>query len=159
MRLRERLRRARGEGRRDEGSAVVEFVSLGVLMLLPMVYLVVTMGRLQAAAYATDSSARAAARAVVTADTEQQGLARAAAQVKLGLLDQGFDVDPSAALTITCSASPCLTPEGRVEATVTVDVVLPGVPAFLDEAIPTHVPVTARQVAMVDRFRSHSVAQ
>ena len=137
---------------------MVEFVSLGVLMLLPMVYLVVTMGRLQAAAYATDSSARAAARAVVTSDTEATGLARAAAEVQLGLQDQGFDAEPSAALTITCSASPCLTPEGRVEATVTVDVVLPGVPAFLDEAIPTHVPVTARQVAMVDRFRSHSVA-
>ena len=36
--------------RRDEnGSAVVEFVMLGVVLLLPLVYLVLMLGRVQAA--------------------------------------------------------------------------------------------------------------
>lgn len=142
----------------DDGSAVVEFVTLGVLMLVPLMYLVLTLGRIQAAAYATDGSARAAARALVTAASEQDGLASAAAAVRLGLLDQGFDIDPDAALTVRCSASPCLTPTARVEARVSVDVVLPGVPAFLDRAIPTRVNVTSRHVVIVDRFRSQRVA-
>ena len=147
-------RRLRG----DEGSAVVEFVSIGVVLLLPMVYLVVTMGRLQAAAYATDGSARAAARALVTADSDARGIARAKAQVRLGMLDQGFAVDPASALSISCSAGPCLTPEGRVEATVTVEVELPGVPAFFEKVLPTRITVTARQAAAVDRFRAAAVA-
>ena len=37
----------------DEGSAVVEFVTIGVLMMVPLVYLVLCLGRVQAAAYAT----------------------------------------------------------------------------------------------------------
>ena len=36
----------------DRGSAVVEFVTLGVLLLVPLVYLVLAMGRVQAATYA-----------------------------------------------------------------------------------------------------------
>ena len=160
--LRGRLHQVRtgagGDRPPDAGSAVVEFVSLGVVMLLPMVYLVVTMARLQAAAYATDGAARAAARAVVTADTDAAGMARARAEVKLGLLDQGFDAGPGSSLTVTCSANPCLTPDGRVTASVTVDVVLPGVPAFFDQVIPTHILVTARQVDAVDRFRTRAVA-
>jgi hypothetical protein len=147
-------RRPRG----DDGSAVVEFVTLGVLMLLPVMYLVLTLGRVQAAAYATDGSARAAARAVVTAPTEQDGMAAAVAAVRLGLLDQGFDTNPDAALTVRCSAPACLTPTARVQAQVSVDVVLPGVPAFLDRVVPTHVSVTSRHVVVVDRFRATAVA-
>jgi hypothetical protein len=46
--LARRLRRARGTTTTDEGRAIVEFVFLGVLLLLPLVYLVLTAARLQA---------------------------------------------------------------------------------------------------------------
>lgn len=147
----------RRDGRRehpDEGSAVVEFVTLGVLLLLPLVYLIVAAGRVQAATYAADGSARAAARAFVAADDERQGEARAVAAVRLGLLDQGFDRPGPDALRLDCSRTPCLSPQGVVTATVQVEVVLPGVPAFVDRAIPAHVTVRARQAMAVDAFRS-----
>jgi hypothetical protein len=143
--------------RHDEtGSAVVEFVSLGVVMLIPLIYLVLTLGRIQAASFAVDSAARAAARAFTTAPDEATGRARALAAVRLGLRDQGFDDDPGTAARLTCSASPCLTPQGRVSVQVTVDVVLPGVPSAVDRLARTHVSVRSTRSATVDAFRSAS---
>jgi Flp pilus assembly protein TadG len=138
--------------RDDRGSAVVEFVTLGVVLMVPLVYLVLAMGRVQAATYAADGSARAAARAFVLAPTDGDARDRARAAVRLGLRDQGFD-EPDGSLDLTCSARQCLTPGGQVVATVTVDVVLPGVPGFVDGVIPVHVTVRATQVAVVDEFR------
>lgn len=138
----------------DAGSAVVEFVTLGVLLLLPVVYLVTTLGRLQAGAFAVEGAAREAARAFATATDEASGSGRAHAAVLLALTDQGFtDVDPDAALDVACELDPCHQPEGRITVTVTFDVVLPGVPRFVDAVVPTRVPVSADAVAVVDRFR------
>jgi Flp pilus assembly protein TadG len=142
-----------GHGCRDDrGSAVVEFVTIGVVLMIPLVYLVLAMGRMQAATYAADGSARAAARAFVLSPTDEEAGDRARAAVRLGLRDQGFD-EEDGALDLTCSARPCLSPGGQVVATVTVDVVLPGVPALVDRAVPVHVTVRAAQVATVDEFR------
>jgi hypothetical protein len=116
------------------------------------VYLVIAMGRVQAASFAADGSARSAARAFVTAPGDTEGRDRARVAVRLGLRDQGFD-DTAGSLDLECSASPCLTPGARVVATVSVNVVLPGVPALLDRAVPLHVTVTATQVGTVDEFR------
>jgi Flp pilus assembly protein TadG len=141
-------------GRKDDaGSAVVEFVTLGVLLLVPLVYLLLMLGRVQAAAFAADGAARAAARALATADDEATGRARALAAVRLSLRDQGFDVDPASVVRVTCSASPCLTPAGRIGVQVGVPVVLPGVPALVDRTAGTHVTVRSEQVAVVEVFR------
>jgi hypothetical protein len=150
-------RPGRVPGHRDEGSAVVEFVTLGVLLLVPVVYLVLTLGRIQAAAFAADSAAREAARAFVTADDEPAGRVRALTAVRLGLLDQGFDVDPAQVATIECAARPCLSPQARVVVGVSVDVVLPGIPGVVDRVLPTHVTVRSSQTAVVDAFRAEPV--
>lgn len=138
----------------DAGSAVIEFVTLGMLLLLPLMYLVVTLGRIQAATYAADGSARAAARAYVVSDSDADGAQQAAAAVRLGLLDQGFDIAPADALRLECSADPCLTPGARVAARVEVTLSLPGIPSVVDDLIPTRLTVSASSVAAVDRFRA-----
>lgn len=145
-------------GHDDAGSAVIEFVALAVLLLIPLAYLVITLARLQAAAFAADSSARAAARALAGADDEASGRARALAAVRLGLSDQGFHDDPATAARVSCSASPCLTPQGRITVRVSVQVVLPGVPALIDRWAETHVTVRSEQAAVVDTFRPLSPA-
>jgi TadE-like protein len=147
----------RRERHPDTGSALVEFVTLGVLLLVPIVYLVLTLGRLQAAAYAADGAAREAARAFVTAPDESTGRAHALAAVRLGLLDQGFDVDAARVTQISCRENPCLTPEGRVDVAVSVEVVLPGVPGFVDRFVASHVTVRSTQTAVVDAFRASPV--
>ncbi len=131
---------------------MVEFVTLGVLMLLPLVYLVVVLGRVQAASYAADGAARSAARAMVAASDETQGRSRAQAALRLALLDQGLAAG-SGALRLTCATADCLDPGGQVRADVSVSVPLPGAPAFLVRAVPSVVTVSSTQVLAVDAFR------
>lgn len=137
---------------RESGSAVVEFVSIGILLMLPLVYFVIAMGRVQAAAFAADGSAREAARAFVTAADDSDAQRRARIAIRLGLIDQGFDSDEGA-LSVACERTPCLTPGSQVVARVQVRVVLPGVPRFIDHVLPTSVTVRAGQAAVVDEFR------
>jgi hypothetical protein len=137
---------------------VVEFVVLGTVLLVPVIYLVLVLGRVQAGSYAVDGAARAAARAFTAAADEATGRARARAAVRLGLLDQGFDADADSATRIDCSDTPCLTPQSTVSVQVSVDVMLPGVPTFVDAVVPTHVVVRSTQVAVVDAFRARTVA-
>ena len=135
---------------RDEGSAAVEFLAVGVLLLVPIAYLVLTLGRVQAATFAAESGAREASRVVAT--TTDVGT-RAEASVALALADQGFAAPPGT-LSLECEADPCRSPEAEIAATVRIDVDLPFVPGFLSAAVPTRVPVEVRRVAVVDRFAS-----
>jgi Flp pilus assembly protein TadG len=142
------LLRASGE----RGSAVVEFVFLAVLLMVPLFYLVMTLSRIQAGAYAASTAAREAGRAFVTASDPAAARGRAADAARIAFEDQGFGAD-EARLTLTCDGTPCLRPEGRVEFATTVTVPLPLVPSFARAAVPLRVPVTASHVAVVDRFR------
>jgi hypothetical protein len=150
------VQRIRGFWRRvvhraEDGSAVVEFVFLAVLMLVPLIYLVMTLGRLQAGAYAVSAAAREAGRAYTTAAAEAEAEQRAEAAAGLAFEDQGFgDIGR---ISLSCDGTPCLRPEGRVEVTSVVTVPLPLVPSFARDVIPLEVPLTASHVAVVDRFR------
>lgn len=138
----------------DEGSSVVEFLGLSLVLLIPLVYLVVTLGRLEAATFATEGAAREAARTYVAADGSAEGAQRAAAAAGIALRDQGFDDDPTTALTLTCSAVPCLAPGSDVAAQIEVRVPLPFVPGFVRDVIPLEIPVSAERVAPVDTYRT-----
>ncbi len=137
--------------RRDEGRAIVEFLAVGILVLVPVVYLVVTLARVQAAAFAASTASREAGRAFTTAPTEDSAYARAQAAAALTFED--FDVSTTGVVAVRCDGSPCLRPEGEVEAVATVTVRLPLVPDFLSGAMPTVAPVSATHIATVDRFR------
>jgi hypothetical protein len=139
--------RARGE----EGSAIIEFVFLGVLLLVPLIYLVMTLGRVQAGSFAVTTAAREAGRAFVTAQSGEDAPARARAASGVAFSDQGFD--GMGTLEIACSRTPCLTPDARVETTARVSVPLPLVPAFARGVVPLEIPLTASHLSTVDRFR------
>ncbi len=137
---------------REEGSALVEFVFLAVLMLVPIVYLVLVLGRLQAGALAVEQGTREAGRAFVTAPDQASAAGRARAAAALAYGDQGFDPAGAVDLTITCGTTPCLSAGARVRVTGVVTVVLPGVPRFLTRAVPLQVRLRATHIATVDRF-------
>ena len=141
---------ARSPRNDESGSAVVEFIVLAVVLLLPLVYLVLFMARVQAGTYAVSVAAREAGRAYVSSPSGAQAPGRAQAAADLAIADQGF---AGGTLTISCDGSPCLRPEGRVSATSRVLVPLPLIPAFARGIIPLEVPVRATHVATVDRFR------
>lgn len=138
-------------GRRDAGNASVEFLAVALVLLVPIVYLVVTLGRIQAGAMAVDLAARQSVRVFVTADP---ALAAEAATVvtSLALADHGLEAGPTA-LTLHCTADPCHSPGAAVTAVVEVAVPLPGIPAFLRESVPLEVPVSSRATASMDRYR------
>ena len=135
----------------ERGSAVVEFVFLAVLLMVPLFYLVMVLARLQAGAYAVSGAAREAGRAYTTARVPAQAPARAEAAAGVAFSDQGFDGMGS--VSIACDGDPCLRPDGRVVVTASVTVPLPLVPSVFAGVLPTSIPVSATHVATVDRFR------
>jgi hypothetical protein len=141
-----------GRTRPEGGSALVEFVFLGVLVLVPLIYLVMMLARLQAGAYAASAASREAGRAFVTATAPAAAAGRAEAAARIAFEDQGFR-HGEARLTMSCDGTPCLRPEGRIEMVATVTVPLPLVPSFARGVVPLEVPLTARHLAVVDRFR------
>lgn len=141
-------------GPRESGSAVVEFVFLAVVLMVPLIYLVMMLGRLQAGAYAATAAAREAGRAFVTAPSPAAAEPRARAAAGIAFADQGFGAEGR--LVLRCDGAPCLRPEGRVEAVAEVTVPLPLVPSFARDLIPLEVPLRASHTAVVDRFRGGS---
>ena len=135
----------------ERGSAVVEFVVLAVLMLIPLVYLVMMLARVQAGSFAVSHAAREAGRAYVTAGSGESATGRARAAARIAFLDHSFE--DSGRLTIACDGIPCLRPDGQVETTATVRVPLPLVPSFVRDVVPLSVPLSASQLSTVDRFR------
>ncbi len=164
--------RTRGVGvrsvgvRSDEGSAMLEFIALSLLFLVPLIYLVVTLSRVQAGAFAAESAASEAARTVViTGVRELENGARLAsamdhgerrAQAAVGLIasDFGFDND-DASLALACDDT-CLAPGSDVTAEVTLRVTLPGIPGFLSASVPLDVEVVGSARSPVDSLTEDS---
>lgn len=148
--VRRTMRAARARGRGDEGRAIVEFVFLGVLLLVPLIYLVLVVARLQGGAFAATTAAREAGRAFTTATSERDSAARARAAASISFEDFGFTEGTN--LELSCDGSPCLRPDGSVSATASVEVRLPLVPDIVAAAVPSAVTMSATHVATVDRF-------
>jgi Flp pilus assembly protein TadG len=138
------VRRVRG----DDGNALVEFTYLAVLLMVPLVYVLLTVFQVQRAAFGVTEAARQAGRAYVTADSAAQGRARAQEAADLAMRDQipGFG---SAQVSFP-SAS--FTPGGTVTVNVRHEVVLPLIGGLFGDVRP-RIPVDATHVEVVDRFR------
>ena len=135
----------------DSGSAMIEYVFLSVLLLVPLVYLVLSVSVVQRTSYAATQAAREAGRAYVTAESTGVGEERALAAARLAFTDQGIEL-PEGALAISCSADPCLTPGAVVTVSIDARADLPGVPALGDRGIAS-VAVSAKHAEVVDAFR------
>ncbi len=124
--------------RDEQGSALVEVVWLSLLLLVPLVYLLVSVFEVQRASFGVSGAARAAARAYSLAPDESSARARAVAAAAVALKDQG--VDPSeVAIEVHCTPTPgnCLSPGSLIEVDVHHQVKLPLVPSALGGGAPT----------------------
>ncbi len=93
-------------GARDEGgSALVELVWLGILLLVPLVWIVLSVFEVQRGAFAVTGAARAAGRAYALAPDDATGRARAEAAARQALADQGIAGAP-VERRITCTPYP-----------------------------------------------------
>jgi Flp pilus assembly protein TadG len=127
-----------GQLRRDEqGSAVVEFSWLALLLLVPLVYVMLGVFDVQRASYGATAATRAAGRAFVIVPqglTEDDARARAFEAARLAMKDQGLDLE-SGELKITCDPA-CLEPGSTVTVELDHQVPLPLIPKALGGARP-----------------------
>jgi hypothetical protein len=139
--------------RRDDGSASLEFVAAGLILLLPIVYLVLALASIQAGAFAAEAAARQGARLFVQAQTLEAAQEIADRAIQVALADYGV-AEEDASVSITCVPAACLEPGAIVTVAVTVAVPLPLVPAVLQGDFPLQVDLEGVAAQRVSRFGS-----
>lgn len=135
----------------ERGSASIEFIGAGLVLLVPLIYLVLAMAAIQAGALAVEGAARQAARVFVQSSDAGSAEAAAIRAVEFALADHGLDAQ-DASVTVTCTATPCLTRREFVTVRIGLEVPLPLVPPVLQGAFPLAVPLTAEATQQVSRF-------
>lgn len=137
----------------DAGSASLEFITAGMILLLPLVYLVLAMASIQAGALAAEGAARQAARVFVQAPDEPRAARAAERAVQFALADYGLE-NAASEFHVRCSphTSDCLARRAMVTVSVRLSVTLPLVPDVLDLSAPLSVPLEASATQQVSRF-------
>jgi Flp pilus assembly protein TadG len=123
--------------REDGGSAIVEFIFVAVVVMVPLVYLIAAVATVQRNTLAVTQAARDAGRAFATSDSTGQARERVDAAVRLALADQGLPDD--AVVRFVASGAKCggpavtpqLAPGAEFTVCVTRRVQLPAVPTVL----------------------------
>lgn len=155
--LRAWLRRlTRRCGSCDRGSAVVEFLGVSLVLLVPVIYLILVLSQVQAASFAAEGAAREAGRLIAHAQSFDRGVAAARYASELAFADQGMTVRGSEVMQVTCQEDPCLTPGAYVHVTVRSEVPLPGMPPFLSGVLPAVTEVRAEAMTAIPRYRETS---
>jgi Flp pilus assembly protein TadG len=143
--------------RRDErGSALVELSWLGILLILPMLWIVMSVFEVQRGAFGISAAARAAARAYALAPDDSTGLLRAREAARVALDDQGLrDVRP--VVDVSCTPYPGDCHQGTSVITVSVHsrVVLPLMPTALGGDRPSF-SLDASQTVPIGQFQEVS---
>jgi Flp pilus assembly protein TadG len=135
----------------ERGSAVVEMTWLGILLLVPLVYVMLSVFEVQRAAYGASAAGRAAGRAYVQSPDVGSAQQRGRTAAALVLDDHGIANDDRS-VRVACTDGPCLSPGSSVTVTVEVRAPLPFVPDFLGGARPA-VRVSSSHTEPYGRFR------
>ena len=146
------MTRCRGQ----RGSALVEMSWLGILLVLPVLWIVMSVFEVQRGAFGVSSAARAAARAYALAPDDASGLVRARTAARVALDDQGVrDVTPD--VWVTCTPYPTDCHQGTSVITVLVHsrVVLPMMPSALGSNRPSFA-LNATQTVPIGQFQEVS---
>jgi Flp pilus assembly protein TadG len=136
----------------DAGSASLEFILVGMLLLVPLVYLVVTLGLIQGQALGVEAGARHAARAIATASDADDARARAERVLRSVVHEYGVDRE-AVDIDIACPSGTASCPESGATIVVTVRtrVSLPLVPPVLGLERLASIPIEASAVQKVSR--------
>lgn len=128
---------------------MVEFVVLSAALLIPSLYLVLTLGSVQAAVFAADTIARDAARIHAVETDQHRADERTHHLTAMVLEDYGLRTGEM--VEISCSKDPCATSGGTVTAQVRIPVPVPGLGPILGDTGP--VAVGAAHAVQVDQHR------
>ncbi|MFS0714796.1 TadE family protein [Microbacterium sp. 2P01SA-2] len=138
--------------RNDDGSASLEFLTAGLILLVPVVYLIVSLGIVQSYTFAAQAAARHVARAIATATDATHAETRADAITRAIAGEYGMTPEEFA-LSVECSGTgPCPQAGQIVRVTVITDAVLPLVPPVFGLDGLARVPIEATAVQRIPRF-------
>jgi Flp pilus assembly protein TadG len=120
----------------DGGSAIIEFVFVAVIVMVPLVYLIVSVADVQRSSLAVAQAAREAGRAFATGDSSADGMRRASVAARLAFEDQGLSGEPeltfhSGSGCSSTTVAPALTPGAEYLVCVTRTAHFAGVPSVL----------------------------
>ena len=124
---------------RDErGTALVELTWLGVLLLVPMLWIVLTVFEVQRGAFGVSGAARAAGRAYALSPNDAVGRARAEHAARQALADQGLG-DAPLQVRVSCTPYPanCLSGTSVITVRISSRVDLPLLPDVLGGGAPS----------------------
>jgi len=143
------VRRPGDEG----GNAIVEFCYLGILFLIPLVYIMLAVFDVQRAAYGVSAAAREAGRAFILAPSNADGRARARIAADFALRDQGIQIgEANFALNCEPSNGDCGQAGSSVVVTVRYTVPLPFVPDAIGGPLAS-IPVTSEHRTPYGEYR------
>jgi Flp pilus assembly protein TadG len=144
--------------REEDGAAVIEFVFVAIVVMVPLVYLVLAASALQRNAFAVTQAAREAGRAFATAPDAGVGRVRAADAIELAAQDQGLSEGDTVLRFVTADSDcdgtqiePTDEPGSEFRICVIRQFHLPGVPGFLAGA---NNRVTGTYLVHIDDFRA-----
>jgi hypothetical protein len=148
----------------DQGTAIIEFVFVALVVMVPLVYTIAAAATVQRSVLAVREAAREAGRAFATTDvaatpelTERRALDRLTAAVRISLANQGLPDDAEVrfvAVGARCdeaSITPILAPGAQFTICVRRSMDLPGVPGILSGR---GIATTGRYLLHVDDYRS-----
>ncbi|WP_434970228.1 TadE family protein [Microbacterium sp. bgisy207] len=141
--------------REERGSASLEFLTVGLLMLVPLIYVVVALGQIQHQALGAEAAARHVARAI-SLSSDAASASSSASEVLSAVMAE-YDLDASAtSLSISCApaSASCPTAGATVRVSVATRVSLPLAPPVLGLDEIASVPVEASAVQRMSRFWS-----
>ena len=122
----------------QRGSGLVEMVWLTIILLLPLLWVVLSVFEVQRGSFGVSGAARAAARAYALAPNDVAGEKRAAVVARQALADQGLH-DVPVRVSVTCTPYPNNCHSGTSVITVRIEssVTLPLLPDVLGQGAPT----------------------
>ena len=137
----------------ERGSAALEFILVGLLLLVPVVYLIVSLGMIQGQSLGAEAAARHIARAVSTSSDAGEANDRARAVLDAVVAEYGLDRS-AIDLAIACrpASTPCPEAGATMVVTVRTAVTLPLVPPVLGLDQLARIPIEASSAQKVSRL-------
>lgn len=144
--------RWRSWGSDEDGSAALEFIAVGVILLVPLVYLIAVLGAIQEQTFGAEAAARHAARVIATAPDGETAAARADEVLAAVVEEYGMDAG-TVDVTLTCApvAAPCPSAGATIRVTVSARVRMPLVPDLFGLGEATGIPVEEEAVQKISR--------